>query len=76
MKWPVHRLACRMLRMANGKTSLGRTWRRWKIYIEICLQGIEFEDVESIKMKKNISCFPTALKALINILSLNSRIFL
>ena len=28
----------------------------------MCLQGIEFEDMESIDMQKNTSYFPTALK--------------
>jgi hypothetical protein len=39
-----------MLRMANGEASLGRKWHRWKAYTEICLQGTEFEDMESINL--------------------------
>jgi len=31
-----------------------------------CLQGIEFEDVELIKVEKNISYFSTVLKTIIN----------
>jgi len=62
--------------MNNGKTSLGRHWHRWRAYVEICLQGIGSEDVEQINKEKNISYFPTALRALIKLLSLISRDFL